>query len=445
VSISVTRSLRSMQLVLLLVVLLAVAWLIRPHADLATAGYLLVPLAAAGVATVRPVSVSPAGRGPGSWLAVLGLLGLGGCLITLPWLAALFAALDGRADLLKGFVGAVNQDILWRPLQGPSGAAWASVLGIAIAAATAVRLRHHGLLLCAAMCALLLFAASGILLTAEPGETVPLAALRAPGRAATGLALLLPVGCVVAGAWLSFFSPPTLATWRLRWLTVASALTFLTEYPRVDDMHLAWSAGLPLATGAVVLGRTSASLAARWNVGRIARGALGAALLTVPIASVIPNLAERSQGYVQVSEAGLHLAPEGPASHLSGLAGLIVTDEQAATLLAAARYVEDNTAPGEPIFVYPSSPLVYVISNRPNPTRFAHLYPGAASPDELNHVIAILADSPVRVVVVSDAALSFWGPPAANAPLETYLGQMYRDVARFGEYRVLTRVSGVSG
>jgi hypothetical protein len=84
---------------------------------------------------------------------------------------------------------------------------------------------------------------------------------------------------------------------------------------------------------------------------------------------------------------------------------------------------------------------VYVISNRPNPTRFAHLYPGAASPDELNHVIAILADSPVRVVVVSDAALSFWGPPAANAPLETYLGQMYRDVARFGEYRVLTRVS----
>jgi hypothetical protein len=160
----------------------------------------------------------------------------------------------------------------------------------------------------------------------------------------------------------------------------------------------------------------------------------------VPIASVIPNLAVRSQGFIQLSERGVYLARELPASHLSGLAGLMVTEEQAATLLAAARYVEDNTAPGEPIFVYPSSPLVYVMSGRPNPTRFAHLYPGAGSPDELSQVMVILAETPVRVVVVSDAALSFWGPAAANAPLESYLGQMYRDVARFGEYRVLTRV-----
>ncbi len=33
----------------------------------------------------------------------------------------------------------------------------------------------------------------------------------------------------------------------------------------------------------------------------------------------------------------------------------------------------------------------------------------------------------------------FWGLPKANAPLETYLGLAYRDVARFGEYRVLER------
>jgi hypothetical protein len=191
----------------------------------------------------------------------------------------------------------------------------------------------------------------------------------------------------------------------------------------------------------VVLGRTSASLAARWKLGRNARFALGVALLAVPVASVLPNLPERSQGFMQVSGAGVHLVPTVHADHLPGLAGLIVTDDQAATLLAAARYVADTTPPGEPIFVYPSSPLVYVMSNRPNPTRFGHLYPGAASPEELNHVIAILADTPVRVVVVSDAALSFWGPPAANTPLETYLGHTYRDVARFGEYRVLRRVS----
>jgi hypothetical protein len=46
---------------------------------------------------------------------------------------------------------------------------------------------------------------------------------------------------------------------------------------------------------------------------------------------------------------------------------------------------------------------------------------------------------PVRVVIVSDSALLFWGPANQNQPLEDYLAAHYRDSARFGEFRVLLR------
>jgi hypothetical protein len=124
---------------------------------------------------------------------------------------------------------------------------------------------------------------------------------------------------------------------------------------------------------------------------------------------------------------------------LPAVEGVLVADAQASTLQAVLGAVQSNTLPGEPIFVYPSSPLLYVMADRPNPTRFAHLYPGAASSDELEHIIAILNHTPVRVVVVSYAALSFWGPPAGNGLLEDFLSHNYSQRAHFREYRIFVR------
>jgi len=439
---SVTRALRAMQVALLTAVVLATAWLVRPSDSEIVALYFLVPLGAAGVATLWGSAVSADGRALGSWVRVVLWVGLGWALVTLPWLVALVVALEGRLDLLKGFVGAVDHSLLWHPLIGPSGGAWAALVGAAVAALLALRVRQRVAPLCAALALVVVFAASGVLLTAEPGETIVLAALMAPGRAATGLPIVLPVTCILAGAWLSLRSPPTLARWQLRWLTVAGALTFLTQYPRMDDVHLAWSAGLPLATGAVVLGHLHTALAARWALGQLGRVVLVAVLVLVPAASVLPGLAERGHEFVDVAQAG-HLMPRLEATttvtSVPSAAGVIVTDEQSATLLAAIRFVQAHTAPGEPIFVYPSSPLVYVAVERPNPTRFSHLYPGAASPEELQSIIATLERTPVRVVVVSGEELAFWGPPAGNEPLEEYLSQSYGEIARFGPYRVLLR------
>jgi hypothetical protein len=79
--------------------------------------------------------------------------------------------------------------------------------------------------------------------------------------------------------------------------------------------------------------------------------------------------------------------------------------------------------------------LVYVLAERPNPTRYDHLYPGAASPAEVQRVIQQLAG--VRVVVTSDFWPPFFGPPGDNAPLEAFLRERYHEVAQDGPYHVL--------
>lgn len=437
----VTRSLRLAHVLLLVAVVLLACWLIQPHADPLVAAYLLVPLATACMAVIMPVGVAQGGRSLGAWLRTAGFLVIGGGLVTVPWLSALLVALDGRIDLLKGFVGSVDQAVLWHAPVFPPDGAWACLLGFAIAALLAIRVRRRPLLAAAVLC-MGAFALCGVLLTGEPSEPSWLALLLAPGRAAIGWPALLPVACILAGAWQSLRGPPTTATWRLRWLTVAGALTFLTQYPRMDDVHLVWSAGIPLATGAVVLGMLHTRLADRWALGSVGQVVLCAVLFVTPLVTVLPGLEERIGDYIRVSTPGLRPATGQPTTieaDLPQIGGLTVTSQQDATLVATIRFVRANTAPGEPVLVYPSSPLIYVAADRPNPTRFAHLYPGIASPAQIQQIITALQQQGVRMIVVSAAELDYWGPPGVNKPLEAYIAQNYRDVARFGAYRILLR------
>jgi hypothetical protein len=164
--------------------------------------------------------------------------------------------------------------------------------------------------------------------------------------------------------------------------------------------------------------------------------------VVVPIAAGLRNLGIRSQGFVGLLDTGAQ--PVALTSHATlmgppAVIGMVVSNKQASTLIAAAQFVAVNTTPGEAIFVYPTSPLVYVLADRRNETRFTHLYPGAASPAELNGVIATLDQIPINVVVVSESDLAFWGPPGKNAPLEAYLVGNFHQIARFGEYLVLHR------
>src|SRR6185295_6108457 len=104
----------------------------------------------------------------------------------------------------------------------------------------------------------------------------------------------------------------------------------------------------------------------------------------------------------------------------------------AADLQGVIADIQQRTQPGEPIFVYPTSPLLYVLADRPNPTRFDHLNPGAANPAEIDQVIADLEHSNVRVIVVSDFWESVWGDPRANSPLEAWIAAHTSEVGRHG-------------
>jgi hypothetical protein len=216
--------------------------------------------------------------------------------------------------------------------------------------------------------------------------------------------LLIPLAAIVGGVWLARHdSHPT-----LRWYLLGGLALFATEFPRMDTLHLAWSAPVLLVLGAIALSRLAWPFAALSLVGAMA--------LMAPTWS--GRITYLGQPFAPVADV---LAPTQTSADLAGL----VADTQ------------QRTRTGEPIFVYPTSPLVYVLADRPNPTRFDHLNPGAATPEQIDQVIADLQRSGTRLIVVSDFWESVWGPPGANAALEDWIAAHYTEVARHGAYRVL--------
>ncbi|HEV7664237.1 MAG TPA: hypothetical protein VGQ62_11925, partial [Chloroflexota bacterium] len=216
--------------------------------------------------------------------------------------------------------------------------------------------------------------------------------------------MLIPVTCLAGGLWLWKREPD------VRWLTLAGAALLLTQYPRMDNLHLVWSAPLLLVVGAIALDRLPSGVA-------LAATAVAVALVWATPAERLAYLAE----------------PRAPVADVEAPA------QTAADITAITDEVRRVTAPGEHIFVYPTSPLLYVLADRPNPTPFDHLNPGAASPAQIEQVIADIARANVRLVVVSDFWRTVWGDPGPNAPLETYLASHYNESARYGAYRLLVR------
>jgi hypothetical protein len=208
--------------------------------------------------------------------------------------------------------------------------------------------------------------------------------------------------CLIGGLGVARVEP------RLRWLVLAGAALLLTEYPRMDTLHLAWSAPILLVVGAVVLDRLRRPMA----------------LIALAAATILsaPTISGR------LAYASLPLAPIGEVEALP---------QTAADLQGVVTDITQLTRPSEPIFAYPSSPLLYVLADRPNPTRYDHLNPGAASPAEIQQVIDDLQTAQPKVVVTSDFWLQVWGAPGPNAPLETWLDAHYQETTRHGAYRVL--------
>jgi hypothetical protein len=122
--------------------------------------------------------------------------------------------------------------------------------------------------------------------------------------------------------------------------------------------------------------------------------------------------------------------------------GLWATPEVRDELAAVVGAIHERTASGEPIFVYPASPLLYVLADRPNPTRLEHIYPGTVPRQELLDLVGTLERTQVRTVVVSSYSFLRTGSSDDAAVIDTYLDTNFREVWRFGPYRILQRRTG---
>jgi hypothetical protein len=82
-----------------------------------------------------------------------------------------------------------------------------------------------------------------------------------------------------------------------------------------------------------------------------------------------------------------------------------VTHQDATDLDRLLQFVNEHTAPVEPIFAAAYAPMLYYLADRPNPTRYDLLLPGSASSKKCHdELIETLEGAGVRVVVIRDVA-----------------------------------------
>jgi hypothetical protein len=208
---------------------------------------------------------------------------------------------------------------------------------------------------------------------------------------------------------------------------------------RPDAFHTA-----PLAVMVVVL--TSWAVAARTEPARVPPVRLAAvAVAGVAVAYALVEGLDRRW---------LELRADRAALRLSVADGVRVGEGARESLERAVRFARARTRPGEPIYVATrrsdlvtaGAPLLYVLAERPNPTRYDVAAPGVVTTAPVQREIVRDIDR-TRVPVVIR-----WTDPASAAPepnkagestgvtiLDDYLARAYRREARFGHYLLLER------
>ncbi len=422
------------------------------------------------------------------------LLGFG--LVTAPWLLVLARALDGRMELLGPIVGQID---LAGYFFGMAPPAWDHVRLVAmllllplapLALGAAGLWSRRGVALgLAALVALMAARLAQPAGDGEPWHVIRAAAglpaqagaawqrLGEEARPTDNLVLYLPWlafwpallwlmarewrGSRAGVPWPAAGASPgrTRALIRL-WYLAAGATLFLNQYPRMDEIHWLWSAGMLLVAGADLL-----AAAYRWAL-RLApalrsatgQAALGLSLLALPLAAVLPHTWWRVQAWSYLVPAPGGPPPQAIDGHTAAPAenGRLVAlplpgdggrlRAPAADVRAIQEVVallQQKTAPGEPIFAYPAIPGFYFLADRPNATRFNHLFRGMASPAEQEAMVRQLER--VRYVVWDDGGARFWVQPGDNAPVTEYIRTHFRIERLIGPYAVLVRAAEADG
>jgi hypothetical protein len=232
--------------------------------------------------------------------------------------------------------------------------------------------------------------------------------------------LILVAGCA---AWL--------ALGRRRWALAPLALVGLAYLlARADVYHL-----VPLSVALAIL--LACAAAAREGAAR--------ALLGVLLALIAIHGVERQAGRV-VHKPALAAVPGGAGDGVR----TEVADAQA--LRALVPYVRSRIPPGDPVFVanprfdlvHAGDPLLNVILERPNPTRYDVMQPGIVTTAKVQReMIRELAHTRLIVVWHDPRATLREDNPAGRSSgvnlLGDYIRAAFMPAARFGVYEVRRR------
>lgn len=367
---------------------------------------------------------------------------------TAAWLAALSFALAPSPVPLALFLGGVDLGAFYWPLAEPRLGFFLLLLAAAAAPLAVNRLVTPGpfvLRLSESVGCLVIAAGACDLALADPvlaGPDVPVEEMglfHLSVRAAKTVQLYLPSLAFWGGLLIAARRP---RDWTLRWLLLAGALLLFNVYPRMDAMHVTMSAPLLWVVGAgalAVAGRylTSGPLAAsaRPLVGALVFGLL----LVLPAAAALPNVEWRVRALI--SKVGGELHYDVPGYVPLGLPGadVRVPWNTRDAVVQVVEYIQANTAPHERIFVYPTLPLFYYLTQRENATRFGHAYPGAATLEEQSEMMRQLGNG-VRYIIWDAHWADGWERPELNRPLTNYIRQHYRDEVYLEPFWILKRV-----
>jgi hypothetical protein len=216
--------------------------------------------------------------------------------------------------------------------------------------------------------------------------------------------------------------------WALLPLALTGALYLLG---RTDEFHLA-----PLAVVLPVMLAVRCSREELW---------LPRAMLGIALALAVAQAVER--------QAALIAHPVGDRSpRVAAADGVRVDAADATAIERTARFVDARVPPGQPIFVAnprhdlvrAGDPLLYVLLDRPNPTRYDVMQPGVVTTAKVQReMVGDLRRTRPRVVVVwRDPTASRAEPNGAGRSsgvviLDTYLRTAYRPATRYGDYELL--------
>ena len=139
-------------------------------------------------------------------------------------------------------------------------------------------------------------------------------------------------------------------------------------------------------------------------------------LLLLPAALLI--------GTAETSYAWL-LRQTGRLSEDAYVGQFVDTDFSTADTRAAARLVDQMTAPGDPIYLWGFDALVYFLADRPAATRLGYDYPMViGSPDYIDksrhELLAALARNPPRAILVEDDDANNLMPQTSRASLRVF-------------------------